>query len=199
MPERGGHEPVRVQHCVAALTASHPTGSPLQHVERRGNGGVGRVANLIRHLRITERVQQRHRLRRAERRVEPRDNRHRPRRRQLVGAVRVKMLEDATELVGVDFAVEAELLRAASDPLAGRLLRARVVLLGATRDRVDVVLLLTRPQLAETQHAATVTASSGADKAARTGRCKCVSVLGQGGWEDVSALHDVRGFSRRWR
>ena len=54
--------------------------------------------------------------------------------------------------VGVDGAFEAEEWCGRSDPLAGCFLPARVVLLRAGRDRVEVVLLLARRQLPETQH-----------------------------------------------
>ena len=71
VPERRGHEPIGVDHAVAALAAAHPARHPLQHPQRPGHGRVGGVADLVGHLRRTEREQQRHRLGRTERHIEP--------------------------------------------------------------------------------------------------------------------------------
>ena len=129
VPKRGGHEPIPVDHGVAALAAAHPARHPLQHPQRPGHGGVGGVADLVGHLRWAEREQQRHRLGRTERHVEARDHRHRPRRRQPVDTAGIHMFEHPAQGLGVDLAGQPQPRGARAHPHPGRLLGARVVLL----------------------------------------------------------------------
>src|SRR4051812_37613255 len=65
------------------------------------------------------------------------------------------VLQHPSQGCSVHLAFEPEPVRGASHPLAGRLLRPGVVLLGTSRDVVEVVLLLARRQFAEAQHGPT--------------------------------------------
>ena len=152
MPKRRRHEPIGIKNRVPALPSPNAARGALQHLQRRGHRRVGRVANLVRHLGLAECEEQRHGLGSAERRIEARDHGHRPRRRQSIAAVGMDVLKHAPQRIGVDLAVEPEQRRSVSYPMAGRLLRARVVLLRAPRDRVEVVLLLARREFPEAQH-----------------------------------------------
>lgn len=140
---------------MAALAPSHPARRLLEDRQRRGDRRVCGVADLVGHLRVAEREQQRHRLRRAERHIERGDGRHRVRSSEPVGAARVDVGEQVRQRFGVDLALEPQLSGGSADPLTRCLLGAGVVLLGAASDGVDVVLLLAVRQLPEAQHGPT--------------------------------------------
>ena len=69
MPVRRGQKAVTVDQ-LETTVASTAAGNLLVHVERGPHRAVMGVADLVRRLRLTQREQQRRRLRRAERRVE---------------------------------------------------------------------------------------------------------------------------------
>ena len=58
VPERGTDEPVAVEHRRAAGAAPDATRDLFEDLHRRSHRGVGRVADLVRHLPITEGVEE---------------------------------------------------------------------------------------------------------------------------------------------
>ncbi len=152
VPEPGGHEPVAVDHPRPARPPPSPARHPLEHRQRPSHGGVMGVADLIRGLRVAQREQQRHRLGRAERGIEPGDHRHRPGTGEPVAARRIHMRQQPPQRLGVDRALQPEPSRGRAHPHTGRLLGARVVVLEPPSDRLEVVLLLAVRQLPQAQH-----------------------------------------------
>ena len=152
VPERGGDEAVGFDPLGAGLAAPGPGGHGLEELDAAGDRGVVRVSHLVGGLRITQGVEERHRLGRAERGVEARNARSALAASERVTGLRVRAVQHVVEGVGVDDSGEAEPLGATADPLAGGLFGAGVVLLGASGDGVEVVLLLTGSKLAEAQH-----------------------------------------------
>ncbi len=73
MPERGCDEPVTDNLVDAVSAAPRPTRGAFQIAQRRANGSVVRGTDLCRHIEAAEAEQDRHRLRRLEREIEPRD------------------------------------------------------------------------------------------------------------------------------
>ena len=121
----------------AAPSAACPRGLGLQHTQRRGDRGVVYVADLVGRLPLTEGEQQRHRLRRAERRVERCDVRSTLRPREPLFAYRVTRSNTRPNASASTSPVRPS--RAGSGRSSRRVLpRARVVLLGTAR-RSDVV------------------------------------------------------------
>lgn len=137
------------------MPAPADRGLAFQHDERGVDRRVVRVAHLPRDLRVAEREQQRHRLRRTERRVDPRNLRHRPTRGERLTRERVGMRQHAMQRLGAHLAIETQPRGTDTEPPARRFLPARVVLLGTPGNGVEVVLLLPRSKLPETQHAPT--------------------------------------------
>ena len=152
VPERRGDEPVTGDLLNAGLPSPGAGSLRFERCEGAGDGDIVRSANLLGDLRVTEREQQRDRLRGAERGVEPRDLRRTLPTRQRLARPGIASEENMMERLRVDLSFEPETPRGAPDPLPGSLLRSRVVLLRATSDGVEVVLLLTGSELAETQH-----------------------------------------------
>ena len=62
------------------------------------------------------------------------------------------MAQQIPEPLAIDHTGKTERLGTGTDPHAGCLLRTGVVLLGAARDRVDVIGVLTGSQLPDAQH-----------------------------------------------
>jgi hypothetical protein len=150
--KRGADETFRLVTFTAASSAARPRPLGLEHTYRGGHRSVVRVANLVRSFGIAQREQQRHRLRRAKGRVEPRYLGRPLRAGQSLTRPRVPALEHVVERLGIDLADQSEPRCRAPGPLARCLLRTGVVLLGAGGDRGQVVLLLAGCQLSQAQH-----------------------------------------------
>ena len=129
VPERRGNEPVAIQHGVAGLAPPNPARHLLKDLQRSTDRRVGRVADLVGHLRRPEREQQGHRLGGTEGGIEPRHHRHRPAPGQPIDASRIHMVEDVRQRLGIDLPRQPEQRRGGAAPLTRRLLGAGVVLL----------------------------------------------------------------------
>lgn len=71
MAERRRHEPAPLDHADAALPPTSPARRPLQVAESVGDRRLVRANNLSHDLRLTDREQHTHALRRPERQIEP--------------------------------------------------------------------------------------------------------------------------------
>ena len=126
----------------------------LEVVERRINRRLVRVAYVRSRVRITEGGEQRHGLRGLERQVEPRDL-PAPEPTQRLGRPGIEPTPDGVQVIGFDFAIEAEARSSGPGPPAGRLADASVVLVDAVGDGLDVVVLAVQSDLSDAEHEGT--------------------------------------------
>src|ERR1700674_2493813 len=152
VPERRGDEAVGCDPLRAGFAAPGPRSDRLEELDAAGDRGVVCVSHLVRGLRITQGVEERDRLGCAEGGVKARYAWSSLTASERVTGPRVGAVQHVVEGVGVALPGEAEPLGATADPVAGGLFGAGVVLLGASGDGVEVVLLLTGSELAEAQH-----------------------------------------------
>jgi len=149
----GGEEAVALDEDVAPGAASGPAGGVLEVVETRPHrlcvggfdlGGDGMA---------TERPGKRDRLRRREGEIEAGDGAALDlAESEGLAACRVRPGQHRDELVGIDLALQAEILSLVAEPVALGLPLARVVVLGAFGDLAEVVALLASSHLPDGEH-----------------------------------------------
>jgi hypothetical protein len=154
MGEGRGHE-ARGRHELDPSPSSAKEGRVVLEVAERGLGGAGVGGrHMSAHLRISERPQERHRLRGLEGEIEARrappgtaGPAH-----ELGVADRIAAVQDRAKLIGSDQAAEAEPICAAPEPASGLLAIAQVVVLGAGGDGGEVVVGASRAEASDAEH-----------------------------------------------
>lgn len=145
MPKRGGDEPRRFDPVDTITADTRERSLTLEVTDGRIHGGVMRGSDLATHAGRAERMEKRHRLRRRERRVEPRQL---PiRRRHTTTRQRINARQHLVKIAGLDGASETHLGARRADPSARCFARTDVVILHPARDRFEVIRLLPSPKL----------------------------------------------------
>jgi hypothetical protein len=148
----GAHKAPAAGRGVAVAPKAGERRLALQIAERGADGALVRFSDPIRGLAVTDRPQHADRLRRREGDVEAGHAVLAQVARQRLAAARIKGIEDRVELGALDLAGELELVGAGAAPAPRRLALARVVVLGAGGDRVQVIGLLAPAELADRDH-----------------------------------------------
>jgi hypothetical protein len=154
MTERGADEPVPLHDDRAALAAARPACLALHVRHRLRDRGIVSDDDLARHRRIGDAEEDTHALRGAERQIKAGDGPLGQGSSEQLAGRRVASLEQPDDSFRADFARQAERRSAAAHPHAGCFALARVVVLAALRDPIDVIAAGARPRsvLADVQH-----------------------------------------------
>jgi hypothetical protein len=153
VPKRRADETSTLEALSAVVAPAHEHCLALQVAQRGGERLFVRGDDLTADLGSAERPRHRHRLRRGEGQIQRGDPVVRPAERAPVSGA--PPAEERDEVVVADRAVQAEVLGGRASPVARDLGPAEVVVLGAVRDRAQVVTLLTRRELPDRQHTPT--------------------------------------------
>ena len=147
--EGGGHQALGRDLLASGVSAPKQGGLPFQIVQGGGHRVlVGRDHQVLQ-ARVAQRVQERHRLRRAEGQVVARHALAAGRRAGECLAVGTAAGQDGAQVIGRHLAAEAEGGGALAEPHPRRLAGAQVVVLDALGHRLQVVLGAGRGELAD--------------------------------------------------
>ena len=152
MPERRRDEPPARQPVPAVLTPADLPRLPLQIPHRLGHRRVMRTADKRRQLLVAQREQQRHRLRRGERQVQPRQPVRTPHPQQRPPRGRIPAVQHRPQTLRRHPADQTQPRRPRPHPPTRRLTRPQVVVLHPRRNRPQVVPLRAAGELADAQH-----------------------------------------------
>lgn len=153
VPKRRADEAAALEAVGAVVAPADEHRLALQVAQRRRQRLLVRGDDLTADLGSAQRPRHRHRLRRGEGQIQRGDPPVRSAERAPISSA--PPAQERDEVVVGDRAIQAEALGAPASPVPRDLGAADVVVLGAVRDRAQVVALLTRRELPDRQHTPT--------------------------------------------